>query len=159
MAVANSYHRLGWGDVELANRLPKARLRAVQARFPSLDGFWEEHAAFQGIVTHMALEMLNDYPDARLIRYEDLCSEPLEVFHSLYEFAGLTWTEESQQLVASRSRSPSDAKTKDDPYSTARDSASQVFAWRDAVGPDEVARIRRVYTGFELPLYADASWW
>lgn len=158
-AVANSYLKLGWSDVQFANRIPASEWEKLRDKLPPLDDFWMEHAAFQGYVTRKALDMLETYANVSLVRYEDLCEDPLRKFQEIYAFAGLEWTDDIARLVETRSKGSGGTDSSADPYSTARDSKSQIFSWRKNVQEAEIAKMGEVYASFGLPFYTDSVWW
>lgn len=158
-AVANSYLKLGWSDVQFANRIPVHEWQELRDKLPPLDDFWMEHAAFQGYVTRKALDMLETYGSVSLVRYEDLCEDPLTKFQEIYAFGDLEWTKDIARLIETRSKASGGSDSSADPYSTARDSKNQIFSWRKHVQEAKITKMRDVYATFELPFYQDGAWW
>jgi len=91
-AVAASHFRLGWRNVSLEERIPPD-MWSSKSRYGVNADFWTQHGHFQAEALQIALEALENYPDHRLVTYEDLCANPIGIFQDLYGWAGLPWTE------------------------------------------------------------------
>lgn len=161
VAVALSYLNLGWTDINiekapLAGRaLINTSLSRWQRHLKSISDFWEQHGIMQGALLRNILDSLTDYPDHRIVLYEELCADPTRVFPDLFNFAGLSWDREIENLIMERS-SGGDTQN---PYSTSRNSRSMVNAWKDKVSNEEVKRLQAAYRKFDLPWYQSESDW
>jgi hypothetical protein len=129
-AIAYSYKRLNW--------------------WPSVDDeFYQKHGEFQGESLLAAYKCLKDYPDHKVVRYEDVCSNPTEVFIDMFHFAQLNWdlfTENSvrkHSLIGDRSIH----------WTTFRNSKEMIGAWRPEIGNNELECLRDAYFKFDLPWY------
>ncbi len=134
-AVALSYRRMGW------------------QQFPTLEQ-WRKHGLRQGSTLHTALTALSAYPDHRLVRYEDVCRDPLATFQTLFDFCSLTWDAQSVQFIQTHTTHSDDA-----PGGTARRSQLMPDAWRSHIGPNELAALHDGFAAAQLPHYADAGDW
>ena len=105
VAVALSYLNLGWTDINvekapLAGRaLINTPLSRWQQHLKSISDFWEQHGIMQGALLRNILDSLTDYPDHRIILYEELCADPIRVFLDLFNFSGLTWDRKIEDLI------------------------------------------------------------
>jgi hypothetical protein len=161
VAVALSYFKLGWVNINVEEFLRAGRVLANtflsrwQQYLQPVSDFWEQHGIMQGAVIRNALDSLTDYPDHRVVLYEELCADPIRVFSDLFNFAGLTWDRKIEKLVMERS-SGGDRRN---PYSTSRDSRSMINAWKGKVSNEEVNRLQAAYRKFDLPWYQSESDW
>jgi len=87
-----------------------------------------------------ALDDLDGRKNVRVVLYEDLCSSPLTVSRSLFEFAGLDWHPAVENFVQ-RSSTAGKAGTYD---RVIRDSAKTAAAWRRKLEPQEIELIDKV---------------
>jgi hypothetical protein len=155
-AVAASYFRLGWSGRNLAGRFPPGRLAALGVDPEAhRHSFWSTHGVFQALALERALSALDGYRDARVVHYERLCADPLEVFRDLYAFAGLAWTQPVEAEIARSSTDPGDRQ---DPYGTRRDSRSMADAWRAEVTGEALREIRDAYLSRDPALYGADAW-
>jgi hypothetical protein len=145
-AVALSYRRLGWlGNPDVSAERPDR---------PDASA-WETCGRRQGLVHRAALDALRDYPDGRVVRYEDLCRDPEGEFRALFAFAGLGWSGRVREAVAVRASGGDRAST----FGTRRDSRRMADAWRGEIAPGELDDLRRGYTEAGAQLYAAPEDW
>lgn len=94
------------------------------------------------------------HDDWRLVRYEDICDDPLGSFQSLYGELGLSWTQEVETWLKKATSESSEGA-----FSTRRVTALQRDAWRRTMTPRQIDEVRRIVEGTDLPYYAsDADW-
>lgn len=144
-AVALSYRRLGWlenPDVQMDLNDPNKTI-------------WEKNGLRQGYIHRTVLHCLQKYPHYRIVRYEELCYEPVASFQSLFAFAGLPWEDRARQLVEARSAGGDRGSN----YDTHRDSRSMTDSWRGKLQESELEDLRRGYQHFDLPWYNDPQDW
>jgi hypothetical protein len=160
-AVANSYSGLGWilrhSKQALHEVLPpecQAASKAAQARFGSTP--WANFGLFQAMVSRVATRVLKDSCEHRVVKYEDLCLDPLGVFRELYHFAGLAWSDE----VAAGIRLQSEQREHDrrDHYGTLRNSRQMRDVWKNDVGRELLAEVREGYLSGDPPYYGPEDW-
>lgn len=161
-AVAQSYWELEWRGIEeqlrvITQGLIDGPLHPWRTHLCSASGFWAAHGAFQGMATHMALNALRDYPDHKLIRYEDLCQEPITMFKDLFGYAGFEWDAEIERLIVARSSGA--ASQTQHAYSTARDSRQMTAAWKRKVSAADLRELVHGYRAFDLPFYTSPEEW
>ena len=144
-AVALSYRRLGWmgnPDISMDTGRPGASA-------------WEACGYRQAHVQREALRALHGYPDHCVVRYEDLCLDPLGEFRSLFAFAGLDWGPEARRAVEARRAGGDRAAT----FDTHRDSRQMADSWRGALSASEAEDLRRGYRRVRLPWYTAPGDW
>ncbi|MBK9093899.1 MAG: sulfotransferase [Anaerolineae bacterium] len=134
-AVCLSYRRMGWW----------------QGTTPEQ---WEGHGARQAGALRVALDALREYPDQRIVTYEDLCAEPMTAFRSLFAFCALTWDAGSEAFIQRHTTQGDDA-----PGSTSRHSQAMPDAWRGRVSAEELAALRRGFAAASLPWYNHDDDW
>ena len=104
---------------------------------------WADRGRDDGSIIRRAWEALGGYPDVRPVSFESLCTDPLTVFKSLFDFAGLAWTEGVAERIEEYSR----------------DSKSRIGAWRSEADPEAVSALRAGYDAADLPWYRDDAEW
>ena len=160
-AVALSYSKLGWININIEKKLLtcpgllKGPLRKYKRYVRSRSDFWENHGIMQGATLRVVLETLRAYSDYRIITYEDLCANPLNVFNSLFSFASLSFDEKIIELIIDRCQD----RVTDNAYGTSRDSSTMINAWRGSFSHDKLNRLRDAYWAFELPWYESPDDW
>jgi hypothetical protein len=116
---------------------------------------WEEMGARQGAMLRAALDVLEHYGDCRVVRYEDLCLDPLARFRDLFAFAELAWGDD----IVAHIRNETSGGDRADPYSTSRLSCSMPRAWSCAIAPDALQQLRRGYAAHRVVWYdAEEDW-
>ena len=134
-AVALSWQRKGWLGAD-----PES---------------WAMNGELQGRALREALDALKGHEAQRIVAYEDLCADPINVFKSLFDFAGLTWEADAERFVTERVRMD-DANN---PWHTSRNSREMIQGWRQQAVQEHVSALCRTYGEFDLPWYRDARDW
>lgn len=114
-----------------------------------------QHGRQLGDALHVAARGLEHYRDCRVIVYEELCTDPMLHFRSLYEFAGLCWTTAVEELIQAHS-SKDDS---DNPYGTYRNSQSKANAWVDKISSEALTAVKEGYLAGSSPWYRDEADW
>ncbi len=138
-AVCLSYDRLGWFDLaehQMASGEPD-------------DTPWKRHGRRQGYIQQRALRALSGYAERMIVRYEDLCLRPVEVFRRLYDFAQLEWTDDTVRLIEAKSS----GGDRNEAFATERDSRRMASAWQTEIGRRELDELMAGYAAFDLPWY------
>lgn len=157
-AVARSYKSLGWDGSQLfRSRFAPATLSALEREFtiPHDAGFWEQSGALQAIVQHRVMRVLGAWPDHTVVRFEDLCRNPVGGFARLFDFCGLPMTPDLEAEIERSSHA-------DGPYrpggsDTVRDSRAMAGRWKQEVDADSIAAVRRGYEA-NRPLFYRDEW-
>jgi hypothetical protein len=134
-AVALSYRQLGWWQTP--------------------DPIGKEHGKYQGAAIRVALDNLVAYQDYRVVLYEELCANPIDVFRSLFEFAGLVWDRNMEAYVQERTTGGCRA----DSMETSRDSRSMIRSWVGQLSKKELESLRTGFSEFNLPWYKSTEGW
>ena len=93
------------------------------------------------LVNDFVLESLEGLPNARVLRYEDLCADPEGGARELLAFAGLDW---HGQTAAFLRRSTAGQGGY---YEVRRDPRQAAWRWREELEPQEVEAVERVVAG------------
>jgi hypothetical protein len=92
------------------------------------------------ICNSMAMTALNGCQRGCVIRYEDLCEDPMHVSRTLISFAGLSWTKDTEHFVTS-STTFSGTETY---YQVLRDTKKAPQKWRSELTAAEIEVVSRV---------------
>ena len=107
----------------------------------------EERLAWFWVISNLAmLTDLRDQPNARIIRYEDLCRDPVPVSKSLFDFAGLDWSAQSHRFISASARSVDSEGY----YQVFRDASRSSSKWRNELTPQEIFNVMAVVRGSPL---------
>ncbi len=83
-----------------------------------------------------AMDDMADVEGYRIVRYEDLCADPVEGFKSLFAFAGLPWAAQSEQFVTQSSSTDRTSY-----YSVYRNAQKAASAWKHELDGADVERV------------------
>lgn len=115
------------------------RLKLTPQTFDGLSMI-ERFAWEWAILNLKALEDLRDHPKARVIRYQDLCANPITVCRELFEFVGLSWAQETETFV----RSSVDYSGRDPYLRLFRNTRRNVNRWQVELPREDQLRIQRI---------------
>lgn len=117
---------------------------------------WQRQGEHQGRAHRHVLNALSagGY-DYRVMVYEELCTDPLGHFRSLFSFAGLHWDEAAEQRVQANSA----GGDKDNPWSVARNSEAMIHSWRAEIESHDLLALQQAFAGYNLPWYTQAEDW
>lgn len=158
-AVAKSYQRLGWVGTSIDSHFPDGSLKGLfKGRAVPAD-FWGYSGFFQGAALRIAFDALRGCPDAKVVRYEELCLSPVETFRDLVGFAGLHWSNELNKKILDKSLpSKSLGGGSKNPYGTSRTSAEMANSWRDGISQSQLNAVRDGFLSWGVPVYPREEW-
>jgi hypothetical protein len=130
-------HSEWYGVFEALLGTPQARRRGL-----SLDGLRalapEQRLAWHWLlVNEKAIEEGGER--ARLLRYEDLCRDPLAIIRDLFGFTGLAWNEQTEDFL-NQSTSTNNRKY----FSVFKNPAKSASRWREELSQECIDRIMAV---------------
>ncbi len=109
-------------------------------------------------VIHLAIDAYrNRHPGWRFVRHEDLSTNPLPTFRSLYDHCGLTWTRDVEERVRLHSNASNPAIATS-VSSIRRNSAASIRMWRSVLTPAESERVRIGTAELWPRFYGDQDW-
>jgi hypothetical protein len=156
VAVARSFHALGWTADQFVTRLSPDTLRQLAPSAAARSGmdFWEQIGSFQAIAQTLIAQALPD-EDHMVMHYEDVCRDPQAAFAAMFAFAGLPadGTTAAEITRSSQGR----AHYRPGGYDTARNSRTLFARWREEVDPDVIATVRRGYFAGSPRYYTEAG--
>jgi len=109
---------------------------------------WLTRGAIWGAIHTVFSRQLECHPDWRLLRYEDLCADPLGQFVTLTEEFGLDLNHRTRQKIEARSFNNST-----DSGSTRRNSRLMPDIWRKRMSPGEIDAVMGIVREFGLEYY------
>lgn len=159
-AVAASFARLGWMSSERPagdeRRFSARRIGFDPAVLPPYRTAWGEHVALQGLVMQSALATLAGYDQHLVVRYEDLCTDPVAQFRRLYDFADLPW--QGDVAAAIEAQTNVDDHNRFESYSLYRNSRTMAESWRTDVEGDARDDMKFTFLHHDLPYYSGVDW-
>lgn len=166
VAVVASFVRLGWptgalvGKLLASPRLMDEWLAPHAARMEAARGRrdWVAGAVFYAAVATvlLGLERRNPGTMTRLI-FEDLCADPVARFRTLHAGLDLPHGPEVARAQARLCEGGESRVVR--PHGVRRRSPALADRWRAEVAKPEVAAVRAVWEGFDVPLYRGADDW
>ncbi len=97
----------------------------------------EQYAWHWALLNEKALEDLQDYPNAAVIRYRDLVYDPYAVTRSLFAFSGLDWNEQTERFL----RVSTTSNLPDSYYQVYKNSMDSLNKWRRQLTTDQQRQI------------------
>jgi hypothetical protein len=98
-------------------------------------------------------------PAVRIVRHEDLSSDPVAGFHRLYDGMGLNFTPRVEQgiLRSSSSENPAELSRKN-VHSVRLDSRANLHNWKHRLSPEEIGRVREMTEEVAHSYYPEVDW-
>jgi hypothetical protein len=98
-------------------------------------------------------------PPVRVVRHEDLSSDPVPGFRRLYDELGLEFTPRVEQRImkSSSSENPSELSRKN-VHSVRLDSRANLHNWKHRLSAEEIARVRQLTEEVAYLYYPDVDW-
>jgi|GEM_PF-2682075 len=156
-AVACSLQAKRWSRDTFGRWFVVSRQAELHATIRCTQGsIWAELGASQAMVHREIRECMNMPGRFKLIRYEDICADPLHSFRDLYAFADLKWDDRIESFVR-RQTTGHEGESRDD-YATRRNSASMRDAWRLRLTDAQIEEVRLGYLGAGGSLYGERDW-
>ncbi len=98
-------------------------------------------------------------PLVRVVRHEDLSSDPVPGFRRLYDELGLEFTPRVEQSIteSSNSENPSEL-SRNNVHSVRLDSRANLHNWKRRLSADEITRVRQLTEEVAYLYYPDVGW-
>ncbi|HLF40897.1 MAG TPA: sulfotransferase [Acidimicrobiia bacterium] len=125
-------------------------------------------ATFWRVLHHVLGEMAERSPRLHVVRYEDICLDPVGGYERLFGAVGVEFNDAARDEVIRGTTGSS--KNKSHSWQLSRrgflsrtpfrpmDSKAMAAAWRKTVTPDEAARIREITEPIAGRFYGDEDW-
>jgi len=92
------------------------------------------------IVNTVAIEALSNSTRGRIVRYEDLCENPVHLSKSLFNFAGLDWNRQTESFV----KASTEFSGAEGYYDLLRDAKKSAHKWRNELTLEEIDQVSRI---------------
>ena len=90
-----------------------------------------------------AQSLASEYPDkVRLVRYEDLSLDTLDIVKKILSFLNLPWHASVEKYIASHTKSVPSPSSGPNQYSTVRNSTASVMSWVEKMSSDNVTTVQ-----------------
>lgn len=160
ISVASSFKRLGWTSSHLSDvRQSLEQEDDTPMHWNTVargsNDFWEDNILMQGGCLYYAWNKLRHYPDKKIVMYEELCLDPINIFRDLFQFAGISWDTHIEQLIIEKTK----GGNKSDPYSTSRKSSIMADISSSHLTQPEILKLRNFFMPYELPWYQTHDDW
>lgn len=99
--LAKSFKALGWlENIDLDKRLTTSHVKLLSEHFDLSSQSKEfELGVLLGVAEYTMLSELSEMADFLVVKYEDLCKEPIKQFSSLFQFSKLTFDIQIQNKI------------------------------------------------------------
>jgi hypothetical protein len=174
-AMVASYRKLGY-RAHFRHFLDQPQLmadylepwRADMEALVETDDRVAQVATFWTMLHRVLAEMADRSDRLHVVRYEDLCADPVGEFERLFTRMGLEFNDAARAEVVRGTEGSS--KNQSHAWRVSRhgglsrtafrpmDSRSMIWAWKDKVSPGEAARIRAIAGPVAERFYSDADW-
>ena len=91
------------------------------------------------LVNDKTITELKGFENYMFFRYEDLCDQPLKMSQRLFEFAGLSWSQQTEDFVSASVKSENDSY-----YSVFKNPQLSANSWREYLEPKQISEIEEV---------------
>lgn len=98
------------------------------------------------------------HTDWYFLRHEDISRNPLEQFHLLFNYLGLTFAPRVQTIIQDYSNSSNQIEYQKNNYTLKRDSKSNIWNWQQRLTSSEISRIRGQVKDVSIHFYSDDEW-
>lgn len=130
---------------ELLETEQSARYGLTQARFAALPAV-EQFAWNWALLNEKAIEDLGGLDRVKLLKYHELCEQPMAQARDLLAFAGLDWNPQTEAFL----RRSTTYGGPDRYYAVFRDTAAALYHWRKELSLDDQRRINDVVQATSL---------
>ncbi|MGB1111270.1 MAG: sulfotransferase family protein [Gammaproteobacteria bacterium] len=91
---------------------------------------------FWALLNQKTAEDLKQLKNGKIIRYEDLCRNPMGNYKQLFEYCGLNWNPQTDAFVASSISSEDESY-----YSVFKDPEKAAYKWKEELYPSQIEAI------------------
>ncbi len=100
----------------------------------------EERLAWRWVLfNEKAHDDTKDNNNVMVLRYEDMCANPVETAQSCFEFSGLEWCEQTMEFLGASTRKDSDSY-----YSVYKNPEKAASKWRTVLSQEKIDAIKAV---------------
>lgn len=158
-AVAHSFQSLGWDGEQFGRRFTKATLSELERRYhiPYEAEFWEQSGALQAIIQNKTMEVLSSAGDYTVVKYEDICADPVGEFSRLFDFCDLPFSLKNRREI--KNTSHSDTGYGPGRYDVERNSKAMIDRWKSDVSCEKVDLLRKGYFANHPLFYTEEADW
>ena len=115
---------------------------------------FEIYGVLWGARNRVIADLIQKYPEWKIVFYEDLCNNPVDSFRDLFDHFGLTWTSKVQKYI-----NRTTVEKKPGRFSIYRITKNQANKWKRKMNENEIDQIRSFVEPFNLPFYnLDSDW-
>jgi hypothetical protein len=162
---ASSLKRLNWSfdfqDLLSQPLLMRDRLEPYRSRMQAVpaDDIIGQASLLWAMVYQSVQEACQNMPAVRVVRHEDLSSDPVPGFRRLYDELGLEFTPRVEQQIveSSSSENPAELSHKN-VHSVRLDSRANLHNWKRRLSAEEIGRVRRITEEVAHIYYPDVDW-
>lgn len=164
-AVVSSYKALNW-TVPFSHFLNQPELmeehlspfRAEIEDFAKKEyDIVDQVALLWKLIHYMILNYENTHPDWIYVRFEDLASDPMYGFQSLFNRLDLPFAEHIQTAIRTHSLKAPVSETIP-PYAVKKNSAQVINKWKKSLFPTEINRIRKRVEEVSSHFFSHNEW-
>ena len=101
------------------------------------------------ILNEKAINDLAAVPTAKVLRYHDIGTDPMETTRALFEFADLAWHKQTEEFI----QRSTTYNGRDRYYNVLKDTTAAMNRWRSELSDEEQGRIRAIVRRTSLKCY------
>ena len=119
----------------------------------------EQGILLWNIINLNTLKFKQKYPQAYIVRHEDLSLNPIDEFKKIFNYFGISFTSVVKQYVLDTTSKDNDAEAQGNiTHQLHRDSKANIYNFRSRLTEDEVKRIK-IGTETISHIFYDQEWW
>lgn len=115
---------------------------------------FEIYGAVWGARNRVIADLLPHYPQWMTLFYEEICEDPIDRFHGLFDHLGLSWSQRVKNFI-----NRSTTEERPGLYAIHRVSVKQINKWKGEMTCSEIDQVRSFVDPFNLPFYNLESDW
>jgi hypothetical protein len=117
----------------------------------------DQAALLWRLIYHTVLKYQDNHYNWIFLRHEDLSTDPLFGFETLFNQLNLEFQEYVKNVIREHSQSLNPSEP-EDPYSIKRDSKANIWNWKNRLTESEIRRIRSQVEDISTAFYSDEDW-
>jgi hypothetical protein len=103
------------------------------------------------VINGKALEESRKNDKCMVVRYEDICENPVQSAKNMFTFTGLSWSEQTEDFLTASS-----TQNKSGYYSVFKDSKKSAYKWRDELSAKDIELVNEIIKNTEAgQLYSE----
>lgn len=120
------------------SRMPEAKQRGFTLDYLESLTVEEKHACIWMLQNEKTMNEMKDNDNYKLVVYEELCRDPIQVTRELFDFSALQWDLQSEEFIRLCQQADDGGKGY---FQIIRNPAKAVSRWKDELDKSQISRV------------------